>query len=274
VAIVNSRIVDYARATLALTVLGSMVLTGCAVSGSINVYRTWSKAVMEQTARNHMAEQGLPEPSVQCPGDMMATFGTVMRCIVTVNAVRLPLTITVVPNRDGEAQFQYLLVSTPLSVDGPSAERLLRDQLGAQLGRRPDKVECPPDLPAEVGKTGRCMVTINGYRVGTTYTVSSAHNGNVNFTWRGDLTPTAITKEHVEDLASGKLASTSGRRPDKIECPGDLIVAEHQIRCALIDGPVRTGLTFTVLSVSSATPEHGSDTDYTVAVDPYPQGNR
>lgn len=61
-------------------------------------------------------------------------------------------------------------------VEGQASE-----QLAAQVGQKPDKIECPGDLKAEVDTTMRCELTAGGDSIGLTVTVTSVDGDNVKF---------------------------------------------------------------------------------------------
>lgn len=60
-------------------------------------------------------------------------------------------------------------------------EQQISTQLEAQVGTKPDKIECPEDLKGEVGTTMTCVLTHQGQSLDVTVTVTSVENNTVRF---------------------------------------------------------------------------------------------
>ncbi|MFC7327414.1 DUF4333 domain-containing protein [Marinactinospora rubrisoli] len=54
-------------------------------------------------------------------------------------------------------------------------------QLETEVGRMPDDVTCPENLPAEVGASVRCELTADGQTYGVTVTATEVEGTNVRF---------------------------------------------------------------------------------------------
>lgn len=67
------------------------------------------------------------------------------------------------------------------AVSQEDVEQQISDALAEQVGQTPDKVECPDDLPAEVGAEMRCTLTAGGESIGLTVTVTSVEGTDVSF---------------------------------------------------------------------------------------------
>lgn len=61
----------------------------------------------------------------------------------------------------------------PNAVDHDDLAQVVSDRLAQQVGRQPDSVTCPKDLPAEVGSSIRCTLTEGGQSLDVTVTVTS-----------------------------------------------------------------------------------------------------
>ncbi|MGP3918823.1 DUF4333 domain-containing protein [Nonomuraea sp. 10N515B] len=73
------------------------------------------------------------------------------------------------------------------SVERPTVEQQVADQLAAKVGQRPKAVECPGDLKGEQGTTMRCQLEANdGTKLGLTVTVTSVEGSNVKFNIKVD----------------------------------------------------------------------------------------
>lgn len=67
------------------------------------------------------------------------------------------------------------------SVPEEDVEEQVSNVLAETVGQAPDEVDCPDDLPAEVGAEMRCTLTADGESIGLTVTVTSVEGNNVNF---------------------------------------------------------------------------------------------
>jgi hypothetical protein len=72
-------------------------------------------------------------------------------------------------------------ISAGKSVDKAVVEQQISDQLEAQVGQKPDKIECPDDLKAKVGETMRCTLTAGGDELGVSVEVTSVDGSDVGF---------------------------------------------------------------------------------------------
>ena len=59
-----------------------------------------------------------------------------------------------------------------------------------------------------------------------------------------------LSRDDLQRMSTDKLEKQVGERPDAIECPGGLkLEPGGSMRCVLVDGSTRLGLTATVASV-------------------------
>ncbi|MEV4179778.1 DUF4333 domain-containing protein [Nonomuraea sp. NPDC049709] len=73
------------------------------------------------------------------------------------------------------------------SVERPTVEQQVADQLAAKVGQRPKAVVCPGDLKGEQGTTMRCQLEANdGTKLGLTVTVTSVKGSDVKFNIKVD----------------------------------------------------------------------------------------
>jgi hypothetical protein len=77
------------------------------------------------------------------------------------------------------------------SVDRATVASQVADQLAKQVGRRPDAVTCPRDLPSEIGASIRCELTDAGQTFGITVRTTSVLGSKVNFNIEVDKQPAA-----------------------------------------------------------------------------------
>ncbi|MEU6133543.1 DUF4333 domain-containing protein [Nocardioides sp. NPDC047086] len=67
------------------------------------------------------------------------------------------------------------------SIAEDDLEKNVTDQLEKMAGQRPDKVDCPGDLKAEVGSEIRCTLTAGGDTLGLTVTVTSVEGTDAKY---------------------------------------------------------------------------------------------
>ncbi|MFC0674992.1 DUF4333 domain-containing protein [Brachybacterium hainanense] len=73
------------------------------------------------------------------------------------------------------------------SIGGASAvsqadvEQQVTDTLTQQVGQAPDSVDCPGDLPAEVGASLTCVLSAGGQTIDVAVTVTGVEDGTVSF---------------------------------------------------------------------------------------------
>ncbi|WIX84219.1 DUF4333 domain-containing protein [Amycolatopsis carbonis] len=77
-----------------------------------------------------------------------------------------------------------------------------------------------------------------------------------------------VAKADLEKGISDALQKTVGQRPDSVTCPGPIDAkVGQQMRCELVAGTTKAGLTATVNTVN------GSDVRYSVKVDDHVSSN-
>jgi hypothetical protein len=75
------------------------------------------------------------------------------------------------------------------SVSTSDLEDVVSTQLEATVGQAPDSVDCPEELPAEVGSEVRCTLTTDDTTFGLTLTVTSVEDDVALFDIAVDETP-------------------------------------------------------------------------------------
>lgn len=71
--------------------------------------------------------------------------------------------------------------TTTLSVDETQVEDTIRANLAPQITGQIEAVDCPDDLPGEVGETMQCTMTVDGREHKVDVTVTSVEGQTVNF---------------------------------------------------------------------------------------------
>lgn len=68
-----------------------------------------------------------------------------------------------------------------VTVSQEKVEKTVSDQLEAQVGQKPDKIECPSDLTGKVGETMKCTLTAGADQLGVNVKVTDVDGTDVKF---------------------------------------------------------------------------------------------
>ncbi|MFI5624417.1 DUF4333 domain-containing protein [Nocardioides sp. NPDC051685] len=68
-----------------------------------------------------------------------------------------------------------------VAVSQEKVEKTISDQLEAQVGQKPDKIECPGDLSGKVGETMKCTLTAGADELGVNVKVTEVDGTDVKF---------------------------------------------------------------------------------------------
>lgn len=121
---------------------------------------------------------GATVDSVSCDDGLEGKPGAETHCEVTANGVTLRRTVDVT-KVDG--LLMSFLVIPLLPKD--QVENSLLDQLGAQLGHRPDSADCTGDLEGKTGKTVDCTVVAGEETQDFTLTVTTVNGDRINYSY-------------------------------------------------------------------------------------------
>lgn len=126
------------------------------------------------------------------------------------------------------------------------SQREVSDQIAAKMtdaqGNKPESVSCPGALQAKVGAQLDCKMKVKGIEYNVNVTVTSVDGSDVKF----DMVKTR-DKDEVARAISDQLLEQVGQRPDSVTCPENLKGFEGStLRCQLVDGSKRYGITVTV----------------------------
>lgn len=75
------------------------------------------------------------------------------------------------------------------SVDQSEVETHISDGLEAEVGQRPESIECPGDLKSEVGATMRCTLTHGDTKYGVNVEVTNVEGNKTDFNFKVDDQP-------------------------------------------------------------------------------------
>lgn len=148
----------------------------------------------------------------------------------------------------------------PKTVSKGDVANQISTKMTAPGGQKPDSVTCPDDLKAQVGAQINCTMKVNGQTSTVNVTVSSVNGDQAKF----DMVNT-IDKNQVASQISDQLAQQFGSKPESLTCPDNLKGTQGAtLRCQLVDGGQKYGVTVTVNSVD------GSDVNFGFKVDEKP----
>lgn len=68
-----------------------------------------------------------------------------------------------------------------VTVSKGTVEKTVSERLEAQVGQKPDKIECPGDLSAKVGETMKCTLTAGTDELGVNVKVTEVDGTDVKF---------------------------------------------------------------------------------------------
>ncbi|MEU0312591.1 DUF4333 domain-containing protein [Nocardioides sp. NPDC006273] len=68
-----------------------------------------------------------------------------------------------------------------VTVSQETVEKTVSERLEAQVGQKPDKIECPGDLSAKVGETMKCTLTAGSDDLGVDVQVTEVDGTDVKF---------------------------------------------------------------------------------------------
>jgi hypothetical protein len=121
------------------------------------------------------AERSKPD-SVTCPGDLEVTAGTTMNCTAQIEGKSVDA-VVILTSAD---PLTYEL----LELDKAQVAQEISDKVAEQVGRTPDSVTCPANLPGKVGATLECDLVGDGQTYGVAVTVTSVEGTNVKFDFK------------------------------------------------------------------------------------------
>jgi hypothetical protein len=149
-------------------------------------------------------------------------------------------------------------VNQSSSVSKSDLERYISQKVSDSAGN-PVDASCPSDLNGVVGTKLNCQVTSKNDKNDTSaiaVTVTGLEGNNVNF----DIVE-IMNKNKFTDMATDYLAQQLGHKPDSLNCPDDLLLAQGaSVRCEFTDGGATSGVTATVT-------KNGSDSHVDFKID-------
>lgn len=177
----------------------ALSLTGCSFSFGTP---TVAEDTLETSIADQLEEKFDQRPDkVDCPGDLKGTVDEEMRCTLTAGEDELGLTVTVYDVEGEQVKYDIEVDEMDDKTDDDATpeqvpqvaqsdvETQVADSLEAQVGQRPDSIDCPGDLAGEIGHEMRCTLTDGADQYGLTVTVTEAEGTRVDFDIVVDDTP-------------------------------------------------------------------------------------
>ena len=168
---------------------GVALLAATSCSASVSAGKRMDEKVLEKSLSRSLEDKtGMKPDKIDCPDDLKGKKGSTMACTLTHGGSERAVTVTVTKVDGLDIDFDYKVASTDKdgSTPGVSAhetelEERVASVLDAQVGHRPDKIDCPGDLPGKVGETMRCTLSAGSDVLGLTLTVTEVKGGSVDF---------------------------------------------------------------------------------------------
>lgn len=161
-----------------------------AVAGCSKEIPVVDKDTLERQMFERIAtEWGHNPQAVKCPSGLRGTVGAEQTCVLTDDGVDYQVTATVNEVKDNEVSFtiktgEPLTVKAPpldVYIDREDLERNVSDQLNQQLGRPPELLNCPNDLPAVLDAKVLCYLHDGPNVYDVVVTVTQVDGDNVLF---------------------------------------------------------------------------------------------
>ena len=134
--------------------------------------------VETQVAAQLGQEVGEEPDEVTCPTGLDATVGAALTCTLTAAGDEADVDVEVTEVEGSDVAFDIEVAG---SVDRADVEEQVSTQLGAQVGREPEDITCPGDLPAVVGATLSCVLTDGGDQLDVALEVTGVDGADVSF---------------------------------------------------------------------------------------------
>lgn len=145
-------------------------------------------------------------------------------------------------------------------LDENDVEKQLSQILEEKTGTKPDKIDCPDDLPGKKDAVLECTVSDASGDRAVKLTVTDVDGSDIRFHYElepaagGSSTAPTIAEPTLEQKVSSLLEQQVGQRPDQIDCPGALAgEIGETMRCTLTAGADQLGVTVTVTEVEGST---------------------
>lgn len=144
-----------------------------------DVERTLAQSIEDQT--------GTKPDRVDCPGDLEGEKDASLKCVLEADGTEHTLQVKVTEVDGTDIRFRYEVVNSTASDGSPPSmpetqlEERISTMLEEEVGQRPDRIDCPGDLPGTVGETMTCTLTAGAGELDVMVTVTGVEGTTVNF---------------------------------------------------------------------------------------------
>jgi hypothetical protein len=147
--------------------------------------------------------------------------------------------------------------SSSHSVSKSDVASQITQKLTDAQGNKPDSVDCPNDLPANVGAQLNCSMKVKGAAYNVNVTVTTVNGSDVKF----DMVET-VDKTQVASGISDNVTQQVGTKPESVTCPDNLKgVQGATLRCKLVTDGKTYGVTVSVTGVDAGTVDYHFEVD-------------
>lgn len=217
-----------------------VALAGCA--GRADTAPPIASADLQSDLAGKLAAAGTPPRSVTCTRDLAAAMGSTARCDVSFSDTDgVTVLLTSLGSENGTASYEI------------TRAELTREQLAKRVAAASAAASaaCDSGLDGQVGDFAQCDVARAGLTSPVAVEVTSAKGVVIDLAVKQ-----VMAKQQVEDVLAARLTSVLGRRPDSVNCPGELIGdLGAEMECVVNSGGKPKTYVLTVTGVGVGTVE-------------------
>jgi len=218
------------------------LVSGCDANVGVGGKPAVGKDALQADIASRLEKAGQRPQSVTCKEDLIGEVGKTARCEVVMSPTNSFEPVITVVSTDGDTINYEMSPALSKEQLEKALSRLVADASHAPVV----SVFCESGLEGKVGSTAHCDVDSGGLTLRRTVEVSSVEGLMMNF----DVVP-VLTKEEVASSLLDEFEQQSGRRPDRVECTGNLEgKAGNTVDCTVVTGSESAQFTLTVTTIS------------------------
>lgn len=161
------------RRLMAVVVLAIAPLSACSVNFSHEIKR---EDLETEVANMIEQKSGTAPESVSCDETLEHEVGASTNCTITIDGEDSVIPVEVTSVEGDEAE-----VSVPATLTKSDLEANISQQLEAQAGTPPDKIECPGALVGKIGETMQCVLEHQGTKLPVDIKVTEVDGAKINY---------------------------------------------------------------------------------------------
>lgn len=221
------------RTTAGMLAAVAVLTSGCALLRSGGGAEAVSAENLQKDIANRLTEAGQPPKSVICQSGLGDQPGAMTRCDVVLsdtNSIQPVVTL---------ASANPLNYAVSPAISAPQ----LAKAVGALLNST--EVKCRSGLEGKQGAEALCDVTAGGANMARTVVVTGVQGLLMSYA----VLP-VLGRQQVAGLLADRLAAETGRRPEKVDCAGDLQgKVGATVDCSVVDAGKSEQMVLTVAKV-------------------------